>query len=284
MDSNTFLYPKSGRWGRLVNKLLSNRLLLRGRRALLSRLPFLQLASEATDIVYCTWVIDLEAAANWIPAGVRLSQHDGKILFTILTYSHQHFGPRLAGPLRRFFPSPRQSNWRFYIDTLPGNVTHAGTVLFVKNIFDNALYAIGSRLFSDALPSHLAQRFEHSVNDGLYHTTLRSGNGSAPDFHCQAQMSANKHLPATFTPFFDSWDAAVKFLCLQRGAVSYVEDCERLAYAEIELPIDVTSVIPLEVIPNTISSPFLTQIGAVGKPLCFVVPRVEFRVLSEHLL
>ncbi|WP_175970634.1 DUF2071 domain-containing protein [Burkholderia sp. BCC0322] len=281
---NTFVYPSAGLIGRLANRIVASGPLLRARRALLSRLPFLQLASDVENVVYCTWVVDVAAVAHLVPRGVALASRDGRTLLTTLTYAHRHFGPRVAGPLRRMFPSPLQSNWRLYVDALPGGMPADRSVLFVKNVFDHPLYALGSRLFSDALPSHLARRFTHTVRDGRYDTRLASGGGSAPDFHCTAEASDDRTLPDAFAPFFKNWRDAVASLSLQHAAVAHVADCDRLAYASIDLPIDVDAVRPLKTVGPAGGGDFLARIGATGEPMCFVVPDVAFRVLSERLL
>lgn len=284
LHDNAFVHPSTGLAGRLANRIVANRPLLRARRALMSRLPFLQLASDVENVVYCTWVVDVAAVAPLVPRGVTLASRNGLTLFTALTYAHRHFGPRIAGPLRRVFPSPLQSNWRLYVDALPGGTPVDGTVLFVKNVFNHPLYALSTRLFSDALPSHLAQRFTHTVHDGCYHTLLSGGAGSAPDLRCTAQVTDDRTLPDAFAPFFDGWRDAVASLSLQHAAIAQVEDCGRLAHASIDLPIDVDTVRPLKAIGPVGGGDFLARIGASGEPMCFVVPDVSFRVLSERLL
>ncbi|KVF22141.1 DUF2071 domain-containing protein [Burkholderia vietnamiensis] len=281
---NTFVHPSAGLVGQLANRIVASRRLLRTRRAVLSRLPFLQLASDVENVVYCTWVVDIAAVAPLVPRGITLVSRDGRTLFTTLTYAHRHFGPRIAGPLRRVFPSPLQSNWRLYVDTLPAGMPADGTVLFVKNVFDHPLYALASRVFSDALPSHLAQHFTHTVQSDRYETLLSGGGGSAPDLHCTAQATDDRTLPDAFAPFFDDWREAVASLSLQHAAIAHVEDCDRLAYASIDLPINVDAVRPLKTIGPVGSGDFLASIGATGEPMCFLVPNVAFRVLSERLL
>ena len=284
LHDNAFVYPSASLTGRLANRIVANRSLLRARRALMSRLPFLQLASDVENVVYCTWVVDVAAVAPLVPRGVSLTNRNGRTLFTALTYAHRHFGPRIAGPLRRLFPSPLQSNWRLYVDALPGGAPVDGTVLFVKNVFDHPLYALGSRLFSDALPSHLAQHFTHTVQSGRYETRLSAGIGSAPDLHYTAHATDDRTLPDVFAPFFSGWQHAVASLTLQHAAIVQVEDCNRLALASIDLPIDVGAVQPLKTIGPVGHGDFLASIGATGEPMCFVVPDVPFRVLSERLL
>jgi hypothetical protein len=134
------------------------------------------------------------------------------------------------------------------------------------------------------MPCHrIAEPFAHVARDGRYSTTISAGAGSAPDFRCETRTTSERSLPASFAPFFESWRSAVSFLCLQHGAIARVEDCHRLAYAAIDLPVDIDSVEPIAALdlPN---GTFLQDIGETGEPFCFRVPHVPFRVLSERLL
>lgn len=120
---------------RVLERLANSQRLGRWRRTLMSHLPFAVLESDVTDVIYATWMVDVAKAAALAPAGARLWECEGKTPFTILSYRHGHFGPRLAGPARRLFPSPAQSNWRLYLAApLPGGPA-VPTVAFVHNVF-----------------------------------------------------------------------------------------------------------------------------------------------------
>lgn len=93
LHDNAFVSPSTGPVGRLANRLVASRPLLRSRRALLSRLPFLQLASEVENVVYCTWLVDVAAVAHLVPRGVTLASRDGRTPFTI-DRAHIAFGAR----------------------------------------------------------------------------------------------------------------------------------------------------------------------------------------------
>jgi len=246
-------------------------------------LPFPVLASDVRDVVYLNWVVAADRAATLVPPGVELAERDGRVVLTILTYRHRHFGPALLGPLRRLFGSPRQSNWRFYVESLGGERPSSATVLFVANIFDSALYTIGTRLFSDALPSDLAGRFVHRrTGDGF--ETVIEGGGSAPELRSVTGDVADRILPPQFKLFFDDWEAAIAALCLQDAAICSVDDLPgRLALAEIALPIDVATVQPLLSVAES-HGEWLDWLGVEGPPFCFCVPAVPFRVLSERLV
>ncbi|WP_266157266.1 DUF2071 domain-containing protein [Dyella silvatica] len=259
-------------------------LLRRWRRALSTRLPFLVLQSDVRDVVYLTWLVDVAAVAALVPPGVTLQQKHGKTPFTVLTYAHRHFGPAAMSKLRRLFPSPLQSNWRLYVETLPGHQAAERVVLFVKNLMDSALYALSTRLGSDALPTHLPLRFRHEHSGSHYATEITAGTGSAPELRYLAQLSAAEHLPPGFDSYFASWTEAVTYLCLQDAAIAPVHELQRLAYAEIALPIDMASVRPLALVADSLHSDFVQALTGAAEPLCFVVPSVHFKVLSEHLL
>lgn len=245
-------------------------------------MPFPVLASDVRDVVYLNWVVAADRAAHLVPPGVELVARDRRVILTVLTYRHRHFGPAMLGPLRRLFPSPLQSNWRFYVDRVAGRSMPA-TVLFVANIFDSALYAVATRLFSDALPSDLADRFEHGRDGDRYFAAIAGGGGSAPDLRCVTRPGA-PDVPPDFSPFFHDWREAVKTLCLQDAAICSVDDLPgRLALAEIDLPIDPARVEPLECVEWS-GGECLDRLGVDGPPFCFRVPGVAFRVMSERLI
>lgn len=272
MAHNCFESPDRGPWGRLQNLLANSVGLARLRRAIFARLPFPVLASDVRDVVYASWVVPLDEMTGEIPPGVAVLARDGRTILTALTYRHGGFGPALAGPLRRLLPSPRQSNWRLYL-------AQTGVVLFVKNIFDSTLYALGTRLFSDVLPSHKAARFDLGCDADGCRIEI-GGPGSAPGLKLEAQSTDLRTLPPAFAPFFSSWNEAVQFLCLQHAAIASIQDVGALAWAEIDLPIDLDTVQPLETTSFTPGA-WLTARGASADPFCFRVPAVAFRVLSE---
>lgn len=267
---NEYHHPHPGRTGRLFNALANSARLANARQAIMRRLPFLTLESDVSDVVYLTWMVDAQAVQALAPPGVPLWERDGKTPFTILSYRHGDFGPSFLGRLRRMLPSPLQSNWRLY-------AAQPGQVVFLKNILSNPLYALGTRLFSDALQSHYPARFRHQPAGAVFRTDIASGDGSAPALRADVRIAAEK----TFPSQFDDWQQAVRFLACQDEALAQVARTDALALAQIQLPIDLTQVQPLEAV--AVHCPFLDQLGDIGEPFCFVVPEVKFRVLSERL-
>ena len=277
-DSNRYRHPHNSWLGRAAAGLANSPALARLRRGIMSHLPFLKLESDVRDVVYLTWLIDAAAAEKLIPAGVSLWQCEGKTLFTVLTYRHGHFGPAFLGPLRRLFPSPLQSNWRFYLGP------DEGTVFFVKNVMNSFVHALGTRLFSDVLQTHLAAEFTHSGDGGRFESLISPGQGSSPSLGCVAELDGGRQLPANFSGLFDDWDHAVKFLAIQHKAIALDGRGSRQAESEISLPIDLAQVMPLRASAEQVYCSLLDHLKPLGAPFCFMVPSVKFGVLSERLL
>lgn len=279
---NRYRHPRAGLAGRLIERLAGSARLASVRQAVLSRLPFLTLASEVRDVIYVSWLVDAAAAQALVPPGTRLWQRNGKTPFTVLTYRHGHFGPALLGPLRRLLPSPLQSNWRLYLAQTPAGAPDVACVMFLKNVMDALPYALGTRLFSDLLPTHLAAAMSHAVTDGQARCSIAPGSGSAPALEVDCRRGGQQQLDADWQAVFGSWHEAVAFLACQDAAVAHVPRNGALAYGEISLPVALDQVRAL--------TPLLAAHGLAGalpsasQPFAFLVPAVPFRALSERLL
>ncbi|HTD05529.1 hypothetical protein [Undibacterium sp.] len=282
--SNTYKHPWSGIVGRVAEWLANSDKLANARYAVMSRIPFLTLESDVTNVVYLTWLIDIEAAQALVPAGTRLWQRAGKTPFTVLTYRHGHFGPAVLGPFRRLFPSPMQSNWRLYLEETSNDASPISTVFFLKNVMNSLVYTLGTRIFSDVLPTHLAAQFSHRTDGSTFESKILSGEGSSPSLICSARLASTKSLASQFTAVFGTWQNAVEYLSGQEAAVAHVKRLNRLVVAEIQLPIDLSQVLPLDASANATKCSLLEHLPPANGPFCFVVPNVKFRVLSERML
>lgn len=278
---NAFQSPNHGLRGRLEEWLANNRLLRRLRRSLMSRLPFITLTSNVRDVVYASWVVPTSKVRQIVPDRIQLVETNGMTVLTVLTYRHGHFGPALLGPLRALFPSPLQSNWRLYIDALDGQ-RRSSLVLFIRNIFDSMLYALVTRVLSDVLPSQASRSFTHVCSAGGCETKIVDTEGTL-GLHLAARVEGTGILPEAFAALFGSWDEAVRFLALQDAAIAQVPDEAELAHSRIDLPIDLRTVDPLHA-THIEAGPWLRSLGAEGPPLCFRVPAVRFRALSDTLI
>ena len=285
-DTNEYRHPYPGRAGRLIERLANSTRFAHWRHAVMSRLPFVTLASDVVDVVYVSWLVDASAAQALLPPGVTLWQRDGKTPFTVLTYRHGHFGPRLAGPLRRLMPSPLQSNWRLYLEQArersQAGAPPVATVFFLTNIMDSLTHALGTRLFSDILPTPLAAGMTHAVDANEARCAIVPGAGSAPPFDLHANVAGAKALDDDWRALFGSWDEAVAYLACQDAAVAHVPRNGRLALGEISLPVDLSQVVALT--PLKAHCALLAQLPAASAPFAFLVPSVPFLALSERLL
>lgn len=282
----SLVLPRSGALARAMVRLCGWEPLLRARRAVMSRLPFVVLESDVVDVVYATWVVDAARVAAFAPPGITLWQRGGRTLFTILSYRHGGFGPRFLGPLRRLLPSPLQSNWRLYVDRLPAGAPAQPTVLFTHNMLDSLLHVVAARVASDALPSHLPAAFSHRRDGAAWETRIGPGRGSAAALQLRCdEVGADAMPPQIAALFGGDRAAALDFVCLQHAAVVPVAGLRCLAHAGIALPIDLATVQPLACVRVSGGPQLQAMLGDdASPPWCFRVPRVNFRVLSERLL
>jgi hypothetical protein len=185
--------------------------------------------------------------------------------------------------LRRLFPSPLQSNWRLYLDgPLPPGAP-AQTVWFLENMMDHGAYVAATRLFSDIMRTHRPARFTHARAGEVYATRIEPGAGSAPALACTVAPAARPVLPPAFAAAFGSWDEAVTMLACQDAALGWAARVGKLVLSHIDLPIPLAAVRPL--VPTApVACSLLDALPATGEPLCFLVPRVPFKVLSETVL
>lgn len=282
LQDNTYRHPRAGWPGRLFAALANCTRFAKVRQAVMSRLPFLTLHSDVRDVVYVSWLVDAAAAQQLLPAGVTLWQRGGKTPFTVLTYRHGHFGPALLGPLRRLLPSPLQSNWRLYLDHTPPGAPAVPCVYFLKNIMDSLPHALGTRLFSDILPTHLAAGMTHDVTATQARCGIASGAGSAPLLDLQADIMAEHGLDTDWQALFGNWRDAVAFLACQDAAIAHVPRNGKLVFGEIDLPVDVDQVQALTAVRADCG--LLGQLPPLSTPFAFLVPEVAFKALSERLL
>ena len=280
-QSAIYRHPSDTLFGRMLPRLLHAPRWTRLRRVLSRRWPMPALVSDVRDVVYVSWWVDVRHAPM-PPPGHHYVVHAGRTPYTILSYRHGHFGPALAGPLRSLMPSPRQSNWRWYLhrDDDPDGTP---VVLFDRNVMDQLPFVAGARAFSDAMQPHLSTRFEHVVRaDGGGYTLIEGGQGSAPALHLQWQAAAGWD-DAGWAAAFGGHQALLRFLSCQDEAIARTCD-QRWASTRIALPVEVDSLQPLRLI-GELQCPRLQAMGvALHEGLAFRLPRVPFRVVSERLL
>ena len=279
--SADYEHPSNRRFRRLAESLANSRGIRAFRRALFTRLPFPVLESNVQDVLYLNWVVPLPLSKADLPPGVSVWERGQSTILTVLIYRHGHFGPVFLGPLRRLFPSPLQSNWRLYVTRVEGEDPTHSMVLFLRNFFSSALYAIGTRLGSDALPSEQPCAFTFQTESELCANII--GASGELELQVAGSVGGRPALPHPFQAFAASWKEAVTALTLQESAIVQPPDLTCLAQAGISLPVDIAEVRPV-VITHWKAGNWLTARGATGEPFAFFVPRVRFRVLWEKLV
>lgn len=293
-EAARYRHPTPGIPGRLIEALVGCPHWTRLRRWLVARVPVLALASDVRDVAYLNWWVDASALPS-PPDGYRYWMRDGRTPFTILSYRHGHFGPAMVGGLRRWFPSPLQSNWRWYLERVDAPVDAPETVLFACNVMDSAAHVVGARLWSDAMQPQLAAEFVHRWQGDALLTRIVAGTGNAPDLQCRLSRAGAARPPATgeaaqqsghgwWQAGFASRDQALGFLVSQQAALAVAPD-GRVALTRIDLPADLAGIVAMSLDVEGLDCPFVESIGGqVSDAWCFVLPNVPFRVVSEQLL
>ena len=267
--------PRRFRGAGLLDAVANSRALHR----LLALLPVPQFRSEIRDVVYVNYVVPAAKLEGLVPDGLELQRlgPDGAwAMLTFLTYAHGHFGPSLAGPFRRLFPSPVQTNWRTYVrDPRTGREG----IYFTTNAVTTRLHALGGRLMSEA-PMHLLARGEVTRDaGGAMRVVVDPGDGSGPDATLELT-------PATALPLEPPWDAcfadarAMLAYCVPQDRAMTTEPwrgCTTREEIDLGIPLDACE--PLE---GKVVSRAAEAIVGDARPVCFRVARVDFRLRGEE--
>lgn len=259
--------------GRLLDPVANSRFL----RALAGIPPTLAFRSDITDVIYVSWLVEAARLLPLVPEGLELQRvgPGGRLgVFTVLSFRHGHFGPRLAGPLRRLFPSPIHTNWRIHVRD-----PRAGTrgIHFVTNAIASTPHALAARLMSEGMPMHVLARATLEAGDGRVAVRLDPGTGSAPDL--EADLSAVAP-PATgpWAAAFPTWRDMLAYVVPQDRALSVQPWHGRVTRQEIRLEIPLDACEPLQ---GRVTSRAAAAILGEAEPFCFRVPAVRFRFDAE---
>jgi len=268
-------YPRRA-VGWLLDPLANSRFL----RALSELLPVLAFRSDIQHVLYTNYLVPAERVAAIVPPGLDLQRvgADGRYtLVSVLTYRHGHFGPRLAGPLRRLFPSPIQSNWRLYVSDPQ---TGQRGVYFLTNAVSGLPQAMGARFLSEGMPMHVPRSVDlRQTPDGAWLATLDPGAGSAPDLaallhHCESR-------PATgpWAECFAIYEEMLAYAVPQDRALTVQPWHAWVTRQEIRLDIPLDACQPLT---GDVSSRTARALVGDAEPFSFLVPSVFFRFDSER--
>jgi hypothetical protein len=270
-------YPGNHILGRLVDVIANSRLVA----AFLEPLPDPAMLSDITNVVYINYLVPAEKLLPLVPEGLELQRlgPDGKYgLFTFLTYNHGHFGFRILGPLRRFMPSPLQTNWRIHVrDPRTG---HQG-IYFVTNAITNGFQALGARLLAKGMPMHVLHEGEIRRDEqGIVHLRLDPGTGSAPDAAATLSLGKEPNLDGPWKECFTNFRQFLAYCVPQDRALSTQPWAHEVTRQEIQLGIPLEHCEPLE---GHVESKAAAAIIGEAQPLCFRVPNVAFRFEEEAI-
>jgi hypothetical protein len=263
-------HPRRDAVGSILTTLANSRFL----RYVGEWLPSVALVSDIEDVIYINYLVDADKVESIVPASLelqRLGPAKNYALFSILTYRHGHFGPRILGPLRFLMPSPVQSNWRIHVRDRDSN----DGIFFIATVVNSALVSLGARWLSDGVPMHVAESASVTANGaGAYGVELKRGNGSAPDLLANLSVCETPVLSGAWQECFQDFDTFLAYCVPQDRAISFQVWYQRTTRQEINLGIPLTICEPLrgEVQSATVEK----LLGAEAKPVCFRVPRVKF--------
>lgn len=265
--------------GWLLDPLANSRFL----RALGEYLPVLAFRSDIRDVIYTNYLVPAERVAPLVPPGLELQRlgADGQYaLFSILSYRHGHFGPRIAGPLRRLFPSPVQSNWRLYV---ADPQTGRRGVYFLTTAITGLPQALGARFLAEGMPMHVPARGDlRQMPDGVWLLLLDPGSGTSPDL--AALLHASE--PGEGRPEDGPWAAAfasyaemLAYAVPQDRALTVQPWHAWVTRQEIQLDIPLSMCQPLV---GGVSSRTVRELAGEAEPFSFRVPDVYFRFDTER--
>lgn len=269
-------YPRRA-IGWLFDPLANSRFL----RSLSEYLPVLAFRSDIQHVIYTNYLVPAERVLSFVPSGLELQRigPDGRFaVFSILTYRHGHFGPRIVGPLRRLFPSPIQSNWRIYV---ADPVTGERGVYFLTNTVAGLPQALGARFFSEGMPMHVPRSADLRLTpDGALLLSLDPGSGSAPDFAALLRPAGEERPSAgPWVAGFASYEEMLAYSVPQDRALTVQPWHAWVTRQEIQLGIPLAACQPLV---GEISSQSARAVVGDAEPFSFLVPSVFFRFDVER--
>jgi hypothetical protein len=269
-------HPNRGWLGRAVDLLANSRFA----RYLGEHLPLVSFVSDITDVIYVNYVVEAAMLESLVPPGLQLQLlgPDGRYaMYTMLTYRHGHFGPKLLGPLRKLLPSPVQSNWRIYVrDPRTGKEG----IYFFTNAINWTPHALAARILSEGMPMHVpAAAAVIAEVDGSFSVKVDPGQGSAPDLAAHLRPTAERSLPPPCNECFKDYQQMLAFCVPQDRALSSQPWYDRITRQEIQLGIPLTD---CEALSGEVRSKRAEVHVGAAEAVCFRVARVNFRFAREE--
>ncbi|EMK20402.1 DUF2071 domain-containing protein [Leptospira kirschneri] len=279
---NQFIHNNQNLIAKTLNVFLNNILFIKIKRIVFYPFTKIRLKSDIKNVVFMNWMVPIKKVEHLIPKHAKVRIYDDQVLFTILTYEHGNFRPTIFNKIKSIFGSPLQSNWRLYIKNHELFETSKSSVYFIKNIMNSFTYAIGSRVFSNILQTHLPEKFEHYRDTNKIITKILSGKSSAPDLKIILEFASKWQLPPNMQPFFLDSKNLIDIICNQEFAISNQPDKNKYAVAQINLQFNHIDIQPLEV--KIFESKWLKEIISDSLCFAFVIKNLTFLTLGEKII
>jgi hypothetical protein len=245
----------------------------------LEPLPEVTMRSDITHVVYVNYLVPASVAEAMVPPGLklqRLGDNGQWALFSFLTYQHGHFGFAFLGPLRRFLPSPVQTNWRIHV--FDPKTKHQG-IYFLTNAITDTAPAIAARMLTEGMPMHVLRNGSVSrADNGALKVTLEPGSGSAPDAELALEPAREPALTGAWAECWPTFRDFLAYCVPQDRAMSSQPLRGRISRQEIDLGIPLDACVPLT---GTVTSKAAAAIAGDAEPICFYVPSVKFEFSVE---
>jgi hypothetical protein len=290
--SRPVLEPMRGGWsvwrhprhglGALCAELTANSRLA---QAFACALPSLAMKSDIRDVVYINYIVPAERLQPLVerPLVLRRVGLDGAYaVFSILTFRHGHFGPSCFGRLRRWWPSPVQSNWRIHV---ANPETGRRGIQFVTTAIASVPHALATRLLAEGVPMHVPESARVAREGDRLEVEIEPGDGSSPDLRASLHEGVfdrdGRDLWGAWAECFASWEEAVAYIVPQDRAMCSRWRCgeKRVVRQEIDLGIPLASCVPLE---GEVRSMSLRGLIGEASTLCFVVRDVAFEFSRQE--
>ena len=270
-------HPGTGFFARVIDAFANSRLF----GALLEPFPEVAMRSDITNVVYVNYLVEARDIEALVPHGLelqRLGPNGRYALFTFLTFKHGHFGFAFIGPLRKWMPSPVQTNWRIHVTD---KRTGVAGIYFVTNAITYTVPALAARMLTEGMPMHVLRAgvVTRLSDDGELKVLLDPGEGSAPDALLALRpRSSEPTLEGAWAECWKSWREFLAYCVPQDRAMSSQPLRNRISRQEIDLGIPIDACEPLE---GGVTSNAAAAIVGNQVPMCFRVASVNFVFVRE---
>ncbi len=180
------------------------------------------------------------------------------------------------------FASPVQSNWRFYVENIHDFGIQQPAIFFIKNCMNERTYALGSRIASSVLQTHLPHSFKHITEEQRIITEIQSGCSNAPDLHTEVTLADSWNIPSAFNVISSDKTKLIELICNQDAAIAAQPEAGVYAVGHIELKFKLNEIKPLKI--TKLESNWLKEIIQGAECFAFLMPNVMFISHKEKIV